>query len=47
MLQCVTLTVARCKGRSSCDTKHLMNISRISEMITGRKVPSDEEIWAA
>ncbi len=29
------------------DYKHLMNVSRIGKMITDRKVPSDEEIWAA
>ena len=29
------------------DYKHLMNVSRIGNVITHRKVPSDEEIWAA
>jgi succinate-semialdehyde dehydrogenase len=29
------------------DYKHLMNVSRIGKMITDRKVPTDEEIWAA
>jgi hypothetical protein len=47
MLLCVTFTAGRCKGRSSCDDKHLMNVSRIGKMITNRQVPSDEEIWAA
>ncbi|MCX7864966.1 MAG: hypothetical protein N2423_08040, partial [Novosphingobium sp.] len=28
------------------DYKHLMNISRIGKVITGKKVPTDEEIWA-
>jgi succinate-semialdehyde dehydrogenase len=28
------------------DYKHLMNVSRIGKVITGKKVPSDEEIWA-
>jgi succinate-semialdehyde dehydrogenase len=29
------------------DYKHLMNVSRIGNVITHRKVPTDEEIWAA
>ena len=29
------------------DYKHLMNVSRIGKIITGRRVPTDEEIWAA
>jgi succinate-semialdehyde dehydrogenase len=29
------------------DYKHLMNVSRIGNLITNRKVPTDEEIWAA
>jgi len=29
------------------DFKHLMNVSRIGKVITDRKVPTDEEIWAA
>jgi len=29
------------------DYKHLMNVSRIGKVITHRKVPTDEEIWAA
>lgn len=29
------------------DYKHLMNVSRIGKVITGRKVPTDVEIWAA
>jgi succinate-semialdehyde dehydrogenase len=29
------------------DYKHLMNVSRIGKVITGRKVPTDDEIWAA
>lgn len=28
------------------DFKHLMNVSRIGKVITGRVVPTDEEIWA-
>ena len=28
------------------DYKHLMNVSRIGKVITGRDVPTDEEIWA-
>lgn len=28
------------------DYKHLMNISRIGKPITGKKVPTDDEIWA-
>jgi succinate-semialdehyde dehydrogenase len=28
------------------DYKHLMNVSRIGKLIVGKKVPSDEEIWA-
>jgi len=28
------------------DYKHLMNVSRIGKPITGKKVPTDEEIWA-
>ncbi len=28
------------------DYKHLMNVSRIGKMITHKKVPTDEEIWA-
>jgi succinate-semialdehyde dehydrogenase len=28
------------------DYKHLMNVSRIGKVITGKKVPSDAEIWA-
>jgi succinate-semialdehyde dehydrogenase len=28
------------------DYKHLMNVSRIGKLITGRKVPTDTEIWA-
>lgn len=28
------------------DFKHLMNVSRIGKVITGRAVPTDEEIWA-
>src|SRR5215470_705288 len=28
------------------DYKHLMNVSRIGKLITDRKVPSDDEIWA-
>jgi len=28
------------------DYKHLMNVSRIGKPITGRPVPTDEEIWA-
>ncbi len=28
------------------DYKHLMNVSRIGKVITGRKVPTDAEIWA-
>jgi succinate-semialdehyde dehydrogenase len=28
------------------DFKHLMNVSRIGKVITGRKVPTDAEIWA-
>lgn len=28
------------------DYKHLMNVSRIGKLITGRKVPTDDEIWA-
>jgi succinate-semialdehyde dehydrogenase len=29
------------------DYKHLMNVSRIGKVITGKKVPTDEEIWAS
>lgn len=29
------------------DYKHLMNVSRIGKVITSRRVPTDEEIWAA
>ncbi len=29
------------------DYKHLMNVSRIGKVITHRRVPTDEEIWAA
>jgi succinate-semialdehyde dehydrogenase len=29
------------------DYKHLMNVSRIGKVITNRKIPTDEEIWAA
>ena len=29
------------------DYKHLMNVSRIGKVITGKHVPTDEEIWAA
>jgi succinate-semialdehyde dehydrogenase len=28
------------------DFKHLMNVSRIGKVITGKPVPTDEEIWA-
>lgn len=28
------------------DYKHLMNVSRIGKVITGKKIPTDEEIWA-
>src|SRR6202140_2647870 len=28
------------------DYKHLMNVSRIGKVITSRKVPTDDEIWA-
>ena len=28
------------------DYKHLMNVSRIGKIITDKKVPTDEEIWA-
>ena len=28
------------------DFKHLMNVSRIGKVITNRKVPTDDEIWA-
>ena len=28
------------------DYKHLMNVSRIGKVITGKKVPTDTEIWA-
>jgi succinate-semialdehyde dehydrogenase len=28
------------------DYKHLMNVSRIGKVITNKKVPSDDEIWA-
>ena len=28
------------------DYKHLMNVSRIGKVITNKKVPTDEEIWA-
>ena len=28
------------------DYKHLMNVSRIGKVITGKAVPTDEEIWA-
>ncbi|HEX7081816.1 MAG TPA: aldehyde dehydrogenase family protein [Gammaproteobacteria bacterium] len=28
------------------DYKHLMNVSRIGKVISGKKVPTDEEIWA-
>ena len=29
------------------DYKHLMNVSRIGKVIAGKKVPTDEEIWAS
>jgi succinate-semialdehyde dehydrogenase len=29
------------------DYKHLMNVSRIGKVITGKQIPTDEEIWAA
>jgi len=29
------------------DYKHLMNVSRIGKVITGKKVPTDDEIWAS
>jgi succinate-semialdehyde dehydrogenase len=29
------------------DYKHLMNVSRIGKVITGKKVPTDEEIWSS
>jgi succinate-semialdehyde dehydrogenase len=29
------------------DYKHLMNVSRIGKLITDKKVPTDDEIWAA
>jgi succinate-semialdehyde dehydrogenase len=29
------------------DYKHLMNVSRIGKVITSKKVPTDEEIWAS
>jgi succinate-semialdehyde dehydrogenase len=29
------------------DYKHLMNVSRIGKVITGKKVPTDEEIFAS
>jgi succinate-semialdehyde dehydrogenase len=29
------------------DYKHLMNVSRIGKVISGKKVPTDEEIWAS
>ena len=29
------------------DYKHLMNVSRIGKVITGKKVPTDDEIWSA
>ena len=29
------------------DYKHLMNVSRIGKVITGKPVPTDEEIWAS
>jgi hypothetical protein len=28
------------------DYKHLINVSRIGNVITGKKVPTDAEIWA-
>jgi succinate-semialdehyde dehydrogenase len=28
------------------DYKHLMNVSRIGKVITGKKAPTDAEIWA-
>ncbi len=28
------------------DYKHLMNVSRIGKVITGKKAPTDDEIWA-
>jgi succinate-semialdehyde dehydrogenase len=28
------------------DYKHLMNVSRIGKVITGKRVPTDDEIWA-
>jgi succinate-semialdehyde dehydrogenase len=28
------------------DYKHLMNVSRIGKVITNRKAPTDDEIWA-
>jgi len=28
------------------DYKHLMNVSRIGKVITGRKIPTDAEIWS-
>jgi DNA-directed RNA polymerase specialized sigma54-like protein len=28
------------------DYKHLMNVSRIGKVITNRKMPTDDEIWA-
>jgi succinate-semialdehyde dehydrogenase len=28
------------------DYKHLMNVSRIGKLITHKKPPTDEEIWA-
>jgi succinate-semialdehyde dehydrogenase len=28
------------------DYKHLMNVSRIGKVITGKRVPTDAEIWA-
>ena len=28
------------------DYKHLMNVSRIGKVITGKKVPTDDEIWS-
>ena len=29
------------------DYKHLMNVSRIGKVITDKKVPTDDEIWAS
>jgi succinate-semialdehyde dehydrogenase len=28
------------------DYKHLMNVSRIGKVITGKRVPTDEEIFS-